>query len=119
LPEYKDPRISDAETPPAEARQPLPERNGQEKPAARSLNDVIQAPPALLDLKRGISLNDRFLFQRELFNNSRGEMDSVMEKLNTLGSFEEAENYLRSGQGWNFENQTVKEFLLIIKKGFE
>jgi hypothetical protein len=103
FPGYRDPRIGDEETP----------------PAARSLNDVIQAPPALLDLKRGISLNDRFLFQRELFNNSRSEMDSVMENLNEMGSFEEAESYLRSEQGWNFEEQAAKEFLLVIKKGFE
>lgn len=103
LPEYRDPRISEME----------------EKQITRSLNDTIQAPPALLDLKRGISLNDRFLFQRELFNNSRSEMDSVVEALNKLGSFDEAENYLKNEKNWNFENQTVKEFLLIIKKGFE
>lgn len=103
LPEYRDPRISEM----------------GEKQITRSLNDTIQVPPALLDLKRGISLNDRFLFQRELFNNSRSEMDSVVEALNKLGSFDEAENYLKNEKNWNFENQTVKEFLLIIKKGFE
>lgn len=120
LPEYKDPRITEAVPSPSGGIGPNPaEKNGKEKPVARSLNDIIQAPPVFLDLKRGISLNDRFLFQRELFNNNRSEMNSVMERLNTLGSFEEAENYLRSEQNWNFENQTVKEFLLIIKKGFE
>ncbi|MDR2816910.1 MAG: hypothetical protein LBB62_09450 [Proteiniphilum sp.] len=119
LPEYKDPRISEAVSPSSGARQVPPEKNRQEKPVTRSLNDSVQAPPALLDLKRKISLNDRFLFQRELFNNNRAEMNSVMEKLNALDSFEEAENYLRSEQNWDFENQTVKEFLLIIKKGFE
>lgn len=119
LPEYRDPRLNEAVPPPAEAKQTPPGKNGLEKPVTRSLNDIIQAPPALLDLKRGVSLNDRFLFQRELFNNNRAEMNSVMERLNTLGSFEEAENYLRSEQNWNFEDQTVKEFLLIIKKGFE
>ncbi len=119
LPEYRDPRISEMASFSAGTGQVLSEKNGQEKQITRSLNDAIQAPPALLDLKRGISLNDRFLFQRELFNNSRSEMDSVVEALNKLGSFDEAENYLKNEKNWNFENQTVKEFLLIIKKGFE
>lgn len=120
LPEYRDPRMSEPVPSSIGTGQVVfPEKNGQEKQALRSLNDIIQAPPALLDLKRGISLNDRFLFQRELFNNSRSEMDRVVEALNKLGSFEEAENYLKSQQSWNFENQTVKEFLLIIKRGFE
>ena len=95
------------------------ENNEPEKHTPLSLNDFIQAPPALLDLKRGISLNDRFLFQRELFNNNRQEMDKVMETLNKLGSLEEAENYLMRQYNWDFEDQTVKEFLLVIKKGFE
>lgn len=119
LPEYRDPRISEVIPPSTRAGKILSEKNGQEKLVARSLNDIIQAPPAFLDLKRGISLNDRFLFQRELFNNNRSEMNRVMEALNTLDSFEEAENYLKNEQNWNFENQTVKEFLFIIKKGFE
>ncbi|MFA7493166.1 MAG: hypothetical protein WCZ43_06600 [Proteiniphilum sp.] len=120
LPEYRDPRMSEvAPSSLGTGQVAFPEKNGQEKQGSRSLNDIIQAPPTLLDLKRGISLNDRFLFQRELFNNSRSEMDRVVEALNKLGSFEEAENYLQSQQNWNFENQTVKEFLLIIKRGFE
>lgn len=118
LPEYKDPRITHV-APPLNESSEHTGKNGQEKPVMRSLNDIIQAPPALLDLRRGISLNDRFLFQRELFNNNRDEMNSVMDRLNALASFAEAESYLRSERSWNFEDQTVKDFLLIIKKGFE
>jgi len=54
LPEYRKPKSS-------------PVR--EEFSAPPSLNDVITAPPTFVDLKRGISLNDRFLFQRELFGN--------------------------------------------------
>ena len=120
LPEYRDPRVAGVVSAPhTEAETVLSEKNENEKPAARSLNDIIQAPPALLDLKRGISLNDRFLFQRELFNNNQAEMNSVMDRLNSFGNFEEAESYLKSERNWNFESQTVKEFLIVIKKGFE
>jgi len=93
--------------------------NTDEKPVIPSLNDVIQAPPAILDLKRSISLNDRFLFQRELFHNDRNEMNNVMISLNAFETFDRAENYLKETRPWDFENQTVKDFLRIIQKGFE
>jgi hypothetical protein len=84
-----------------------------------SLNDVISAKPAVLDLIKSISLNDRFLFQRELFNNDREAMNVLMAKLNTFENYEDAEAYLRRNTSWDFEDQTVKDFLYAIKKGFE
>ena len=120
LPEYKNPRITETISSHSTVFIPnLPEKNGKERAVTPSLNDVIKVPPALLDLKRGISLNDRFLFQRELFNNNRFEMDSLMDKLNGFANFEEAKSFLKSERDWNFEDQTVKDFLQIIKKGFE
>lgn len=91
----------------------------ESKPVEPALNDRVQAPPAVLDLKRNISLNDRFLFQRELFHNDREEMNSMMARLNAFNNYEEAESYLREQSGWNFDNPTVKDFLRVIKKGFE
>lgn len=116
LPEYKNPRATDIQsaTPP---ELPKEEEEEFEAPVIRSFNDTIGAPPAVLDLKRGLSLNDRFLFQRELFNNDRHEMNSMMLKLNAFTQYDDAENYLRENTSWDFENQTVKEFLLAIKKG--
>lgn len=91
----------------------------ESKPAVPTLNDKVKAPPMVLDLKRNISLNDRFLFQRELFHNDREEMNSMMSRLNAFNNYEEAESYLREQSGWNFDNPTVKDFLRVIKKGFE
>lgn len=119
LPEYKNPRMAEqkevflSEPPVTEVREK------EEAPVVRSINDTIQAPPAVLDVKRGLSLNDRFLFQRELFNNNRDEMNSMMLKINAFGTYPEVENYLREHTSWNFENQTVKDFLLALKKGME
>ncbi len=119
LPEYKDPRTRENVAAPVVTANVPPAANVLEKRAARCLNDVIQAPPTVVDLKRGLSLNERFLFQRELFHNNRFEMDSVMETMNKLGGFEQVESYLRDARDWDFENPTVKEFLLVVKKGFE
>lgn len=120
LPEYKNPRQAE-NTPlqhPAEEPVAVREQPVEEKPPARSLNDTVQIPPATLDLKRGISLNDRFLFQRELFNNSRSEMNGTIAKLNSFGNYDDAERFLRETTSWDFENQTVMSFLAVIRKGF-
>ncbi len=84
-----------------------------------SLNDVIPSQPAVVDLRRRISLNDRFLFQRELFGNSRQEMDHAMEQLGKLRTYAEAETYLRESLSLDPENATVSDFLHAIKQGFE
>lgn len=115
LPEYKKPDV--AESPVAIV--PEETESQEEVPVITSLNDTIQKEPAVLDLKRGISLNDRFLFQRELFNNDRLEMNNMMIKLNAFDNYPDVEHYLRQHTSWNFEDKTVKEFLAVLQKGFE
>ncbi|MDD2512080.1 MAG: hypothetical protein PHH64_05110 [Proteiniphilum sp.] len=117
LPGYKNPRM----TTPMPSEQPQSVHNAtdrDEKQGMHALNDVIQAPPSLLDLKRGISLNDKFIFQRELFNNDRHEMNSVMIRLNAFDTYEHAESYLKESKEWNFDDPIVQDFLRVIKKGF-
>ena len=114
LPEYKNPRKVEHTPPPP----PVAESVKEEVAPTRTLNDTIQATPVVLDLKKGISLNDRFLFQRELFSNSRAEMDSMIAKLNSFNNYNDAERFLRETTLWDFENQTVGMFLETIKKGF-
>lgn len=103
LPEYRKPK-----SPPAK----------EEFSAPPSLNDVISAPPTFVDLKRGISLNDRFLFQRELFGNDPQKMNEAIHTLGTFTSYEEAEEYAQATYPWNFDDPTVGEFLLAVRKGF-
>jgi hypothetical protein len=103
LPEYRKPK-----SPPVR----------EEFSAPPSLNDVISAPPTFVDLKRGISLNDRFLFQRELFGNDPQKMSEAMHMLGTFTTYEEAEAYAQATYPWDFDDPTVGEFLQVIRKGF-
>lgn len=91
----------------------------EEKPVIRSVNDIIQAPPSKLDIKRSLSLNDRFYYQRELFDNDREAMNSMMLRLNAFDNYEEAERYLREKTSWDFTDEKVQGFLELLKKGFE
>ncbi len=125
LPEYRDPRESDQnlsylDTNPREVKSTVPSSSRLDnKPRMTSLNDNIPAQPLVVDLKRNISLNDRFLFQRELFQNDRQEMDRTMQALSKLSTYDQAERYLRESRAWDFENATVSDFLMVIKQGFE
>lgn len=85
---------------------------------SRSFNDLIKTSPSVVDLKRGISLNDRFLFQRELFGNDRNRMNATIKKLNDFRSYKEAEEYIIENVSEDLENPIVKDFLSIIRKEF-
>ena len=118
-PEYKNPRSSETGSTPEKPQHVSQQSDMESKPVVPSLNDTMKVPLTVLDLKRSISLNDRFLFQRELFNNDREEMNSMMTRLNAFDSYHQAESYLREHSSWNLDNPTVKDFLRVIKKGFE
>ena len=95
-----------------EYRNPLPT-----EAVAPKIN--VNPPVHIIDIKRGVSLNDRFLFQRELFNNNRNEMNNTLDKLNSLSTYEEAEEYIRDNYSWDFDSHIVSDFLLVVKKGFK
>lgn len=97
----------------------LPEYRNPLPPEVIVQKSNVSAPMHIIDIKRGVSLNDRFLFQRELFNNNRNEMNNTLEQLNSFGEYEEAEKYLRDNYNWDFENQIVNDFLFVVKKGFK
>ena len=87
-------------------------------PTTKSLNDVQPTNHTILDTKRSISLNDRFLFQRELFNNDRYAMNNMMIKMQAFTTFAESKDYLENNTDWDFKDETVEKFLDLIKEGF-
>ena len=121
FPQYKKPEMPPPVNVPVEPKivENKSANTASETPATTSLNDTIKKEPTFLDLRKEISLNDRFLFQRELFNNDGNALNEMMSKLNTFSSFDEAEQYLREHTSWNFEDPVVKDFLFAIKKVLE
>lgn len=87
-------------------------------PKNKSLNDVQPVSQTLQDSKRSISLNDRFLFQRELFDNNRDAMNTMLTKLQAFSSFDLVESYLKRNTTWDFSNETVDKFLQMLKDRF-
>ena len=123
LPTYTNPRNTEPKKEEVAEETEGPEMDQvesiEEKPVIRSVNDIIQAPPSKLDIKRSLSLNDRFYYQRELFDNDREAMNSMMIRLNAFDNYEDTERYLREKTSWDFKDEKVKSFLELLKKGFE
>lgn len=66
-----------------------------------------------------LPISDRFLFQRELFNNDAGLMASVLHQLEQMSSFDEAERYLVETLGLNPADDCSKIFIAAIARHFD
>jgi hypothetical protein len=67
------------------------------------------------DIRKSLSLNDRFRFRRDLFQGDVNEMDYALAQLNTLQSLNEALEYLDEKYDipWNSESGIALKDLLI------
>ncbi len=70
------------------------------------------------DLKKAFSLNDRFRYIREIFDNNASYFDETINNIEMLSNLDEVYDYLLSDIGLNHEDETVKEFLAIIYNHF-
>lgn len=64
------------------------------------------------------TLNDRFLFTRELFRGDKKAFDDALTEVAAMDSEEEAADFFYSTFGWNEEEQNVKDFMKIIGRIF-
>ena len=94
-----------------------------------NLNDKLQKPTSeilgekifsntLTDIQSAIGINDRFLFTRELFNNSTEEYNAEINFINSADNFSTIENHFRKNKNWDFEDPIVNQFIEITKRKF-
>lgn len=84
------------------------------KPSAFSTQ--IGAP--VDDIRKAISLGDRFLFVRELFDNNGEKLQTTLDELNKLSSLDEAVAYIDKHFAWDKENKTYLLFENVLKRRF-
>ncbi len=68
------------------------------------------------DIRKAISLGDRFLFQRELFAGNGELMNKTIDKLNSLTSLEEALAYISKHFSWDTDSPAYELFTNILKR---
>ncbi|MGL5317571.1 MAG: hypothetical protein ACRC9Q_02555 [Bacteroidales bacterium] len=85
--------------------------------AKATLNERIQRQLST-DFRQAISLNDRFRFMRELFNNDSVIMDECIERVNQSTDYNGTEQELLITYKWNKEQEEVVEFFNLIRQRF-
>lgn len=64
------------------------------------------------------SINDRYRFRRELFENSDADFNTTLALVASMESYEEAEDYFTVEREWDPAVPAVSDFLEIIRKYF-
>jgi hypothetical protein len=70
------------------------------------------------DIRKAISLGDRFLFQRELFAGNGELMQQTLDEINNLDSLDEAIDFVYSQFDWDKESTAVQLFENVLKRRF-
>ncbi len=102
----------------AEKKESLNDRLKQEK---AELAHVLKESP-IKDLRKGIGINDRFAFVRELFRGDDAAYERSIKTINNFGIYTEAEYWmsreLKLKLGWDENNETVKHFYQLVRRRF-
>lgn len=70
------------------------------------------------DIRQAISLGDRFLFQRELFEQSGEKMQKTLDMINKCQSYEEAVTMLDNTFHWDKESTAYTLFMAALQRRF-
>lgn len=102
------------------------------KQLEKSLNDTFADKPASLaeklnkasvaNLKTAISVNQKFKFIAELFDNDSKAFENAIEQINSCKSFIEADEYIQNQLTqrfeWEKQHPTVKEMMTLVERRF-
>jgi hypothetical protein len=85
--------------------------------ARESLAEKLESTP-IQDLKKAISLNQRFQFARELFKGNNQEYEVSVDKLNTTNREDALRhlNSLRSKYAWKEEDPVATDFIDLVER---
>jgi len=84
-----------------------------EKPAEKI---IFQGKATDLKQPFGISIADRFRFQRELFDGNGEKFSKSLTILNEMDTLEQAQNYITQNLKLNLQNPDVQSFIDILKR---
>jgi hypothetical protein len=120
------------ETPTLSQRQPLREVHEVIGAKEASLNDKLKQEKTELvnvlkdtpikDLRKGIGVNDKFLFINELFRGDENLYEKSIKTINAFHILPEAEYWinreLKIKLGWNDDKEVVQYFYQLVKRRF-
>lgn len=90
----------------------------EESPAEPMTVDDTHLRRECRDLRKAFTLNDKFLFRRELFGGSEQEFYDTIDLLTAMSSLDEAREYIFDDLQWDPGNEVVKDFMDIVTNHF-
>lgn len=102
----------------------LPEKtvNDQFEKKEETVAEHLEANKKSESLLEMISVNHRYMFIQELFNNDKSEFENALYELQEYNSFDESVEFLMQGYAkhneWNMQSDEVKEFLKVLFRRF-
>jgi Pyruvate/2-oxoacid:ferredoxin oxidoreductase gamma subunit len=102
---------------------PAPEKKTKTKSEAKLQPAAVATQGSLFgtmveDIRQAISLGDRFLFQRELFDGNGELMQQALDELNELYTLNEALEYINEHFEWDKESTAAQLFENVLKRRF-
>jgi hypothetical protein len=89
--------------------------------SAGTLTGQVSAQP-VTDLKQAITLNDKLLYIKDLFNGYSLAYSEAIDILNRFNSFEEADNFLKKNytpkNNWEAKPETTEKFYALLKRRY-
>lgn len=122
-PDYRNPQVNEFSS----SSNLVKEEPFVEEPAAIIPDESVQvteepAGPPLSDIKQGITLNDKLLFVKELFNGYNLAYSEAIEILNRFSNFEEANRFLNTNyvnkNNWAGRPDTTAKFYALLKRRY-
>lgn len=95
-----------------------PEPVVEPKPEPEPKAEPEQQELFVSDIRKAISLGDRFLFQRELFGQNGEAMQRTLDIINQCGSEQEAINYIEQTYYWDKKSPTYELFINAIRRTY-
>ena len=70
------------------------------------------------DIFKVFTINDKFLYRRELFGNSDAQYKEALELISRMDSFEDVKDYFLNDLGWNPNDENAKGFMETLEKKY-
>lgn len=122
-PRYTEPVAPQSSTPAAAAHQPtLNELLAAGRNAGQTRPEPEQARPEITDLKRAISLNEKLLFVKDLFDGYNLAYAEAIDLLNKMPDFKTADAFLQKHyagkHNWAAKQSTADQFYELLHQRF-
>ena len=83
----------------------------------KDITSKIQLKP-IKSIKNAISINDRIMFTKELFNNNPDHYNKVIDKVNNMNDIHEAFEYLSTEIKIQEQSEPIQKFIEIVNRRF-